>query len=108
MALEDPEMASPPGDFQTSVGNYAAPPDWFSPPEAGSSAHADKPSDGSDRPTDSDNITMGATGQTETQQRVPWTGWAWNTGDANMAYDPLAQLYNRSVPDSGWWDYGNL
>lgn len=96
MHLQDPEVASPPDDFQTSLGDYAAPPDWFAPPG-----------------NDAREMETVVTSQVDIPALdLSWTTWdaSTNTADTTaMLYDPFAQLFtSRSGPDySRWWD-GNL
>lgn len=109
MSLEDPEMDSPPGDFQTSVGSYAAPPDWFSPPTINTSPQQEMQRDETRINADSEVVSAIATGHAEVQQSLAGlSNWIWDPVDTNMAYDPFTQYFNRSAPNSRWWDAGNL
>lgn len=109
MALEDPEMDSPPGDFQTSVGSYAAAPDWFSPPVVTSSPEQSKQREETRTEAVQDGMSAVPTGQAEVQHNMTGlSNWIWDPNDTNMMYDPFAQFFNRGGPDSRWWDGGNL
>lgn len=108
VALEDPEISSPPGDLQTSTGNYAAPPDWFS-PLTHSSPGAARQQQGLPAAGNQSQIDVAGTQHVSLQQG--YTGpltWAWGAGDPNVALDPWTQLYDRTGPEPGWWNYGNL
>ena len=109
MALEDPEMDSPPGDFQTSVGSYAAAPDWFSPPIVNTSPQQTIQRDQLRPEDDPEGVSAAATAHGEAQQSLAGlSNWIWDPIDTNMIYDPFTQYFNRSAPDSRWWDGGNL
>ncbi|KAL1911546.1 hypothetical protein Sste5344_002507 [Sporothrix stenoceras] len=95
MHLQDPEVASPPEDFQTSLGDYAAPPDWFAPPGQ----------------TEQEDSNDAVPSTVDVPLDLGWTSWdSTNMAEATaMLYDPFAQLFSsRGGPDySRWWD-GNL
>lgn len=116
--LEDPEIeGSPPGDFQTTAGNYAEPPDWFSPV---TETPLDPPQEEQRHKDPSRDMVTGGAGTVSVppvgpdlrQQNLTagHPGWGWDPGsDANMFYDPFTQFQDRvGGPDTSWWDYGNL
>jgi hypothetical protein len=105
-ALEEPIISSPRADFQTSTGEYAAPPDWFSPLNTASPATA-RHQESIDTTTHTipPDLTMSGT---DTRGDTYQPQWTWGPGDATIAYDPWTQFYDRAGPQSGWWDFGNL
>lgn len=115
MDLQDPEVESPPDDFQTSLGAYASAPDWFSPPgttntNTGATNNVSKEPSMTNAPT----IVAPATAppvEATHHHMDDLSNWNWDTqpSDAAMMYDPFAQLFNRTTgPDPRWWDGGNL
>lgn len=108
MALEEPELNSPPRDYQTATGGYAAPPDWFS-PLTQSPSYTNKPYNGGQ----SHIHQAEAAANLPDQPQLPPTfqgpaDWNWQPDDSNAVYDPWSQFYERAGPAQGWWDYGNL
>ncbi|CAK7237694.1 hypothetical protein SBRCBS47491_010084 [Sporothrix bragantina] len=128
MDLEDPQVESPPKDFQTSTGDYAAPPDWFTPPDMPAAAGATPvPVPPMVMPvTTSGPVDVQAhhTGHTAHTAHAAhsghmmddlsiWTTWETtqpNDAAPSMIFDPFGQLFlSRNAPDySRWWDGGNL
>ncbi|CAK7563978.1 MAG: hypothetical protein SEPTF4163_001861 [Sporothrix epigloea] len=118
--LEDPQIDSPPEDFQTLSGDYSGPPDWFTSPDmptATTAATRPIPPPGTaSRPVDAP--TSQTTFNTHTGHAMDdpsfWTPWESAhlvAGSAPpMALDPFSQLYlSRNAPDySQWWDAGTL
>lgn len=112
-ALEEPEVNSPPQDYQTSTGGYAPAPDWYS-PLTQSPTYTHKQMHGV-RPHTS--VSQAETAANMPDQPQPlqqhafqgsadWTGW--RPDESGAVYDPWSQFYERSGPTPGWWDYGNL
>lgn len=101
-----------PSDVHNTTGHYAPPPDWFSPqPAAPTSAGLIEEIAGSPPEAQAEQAEAA---RAENQQR--WqienlpelSNWSWGPDDANITYDPWTQFYDRSGPNSGWWDFGNL
>ncbi|CAK7211063.1 hypothetical protein SCUCBS95973_001003 [Sporothrix curviconia] len=134
MDLEDPQVESPPKDFQTSTGDYAAPPDWFTPPDmpgaTGATPAAVPPMELPVTTTTSEPVDV-QTGHTAPTVHIDhtashtghagntmddlsiWTTWETtqpNDAAPSMIFDPFGQLFlSRNAPDySRWWDGGNL
>ncbi|KAK6369586.1 hypothetical protein LTS17_009492 [Exophiala oligosperma] len=108
----NPDIHAMPSDVHNTTGHYAPPPDWFSPqPAAPTSAGLIEEIAGSPPEAQAEQAEAA---RAENQQR--WqienlpelSNWSWGPDDANITYDPWTQFYDRSGPNSGWWDFGNL
>ena len=108
MALEEPEINSPPCDYQTSTGGYAAPPDWFSPLTQSPTYTTKQYHDAQSHMHQAD-ATTNLSEQPQLQHAFQGPAdWTWRPDDSNAVYDPWSQFYERAGPVQGWWDYGNL
>lgn len=113
MALEEPELNSPPRDYQTATGAYAPAPDWYS-PLTQSPTHTHNQIQGVQSHTSAPQAENSASipdqqqplQQHAFQGSADWT--AWRPDESSAVYDPWSQFYERSGPTPGWWDYGNL
>ncbi|CAK7265840.1 hypothetical protein SEPCBS57363_001783 [Sporothrix epigloea] len=118
--LEDPQVESPPEDFQTLSGDYSGPPDWFASPDVPAATTAAMlpipPPATASRPVDAQTSEMAYNNQIghatdDTSFWTPWETAQLIAGSAPpMTLDPFSQLYlSRNAPDySQWWDAGTL
>ncbi|CAK7264595.1 hypothetical protein SEPCBS119000_001078 [Sporothrix epigloea] len=116
--LQDPQVESPPEDFQRLDGGYSGPPDWFTPPDLPAGTAADMvsvappvaTSGGVDVETGQPAF-IDQNGHTANDLSF-WIPWEMTqTTDApQMTLYPFTQLsLSRNAPDySRWWDTGNL
>jgi hypothetical protein len=107
-AFDEPEVHSPPGDLQDSTGDYAAPPDWFSPLNS-TSPSAVRQTLENDSASRLLSVPPQRQAQSATFPDVQDTSISvWGATEFDVAYAPWTHFYNRPGPETGWWDFGNL
>jgi hypothetical protein len=120
--MEDPELHTPPAELNTATGHYAPPPDWFSPATTTSPDVIRKITNGRSETQHGDlgrpevpeaqEAQEGAEEQAGlfeyTQDLPELSSWSWGPDYADVTYDTWVQLYDRSGPNTRWWDFGNL
>lgn len=107
MTMEEPQVNSPPGDLQTTTGDYASQPDWFS-PLTSTSPQISRQYRTQTAGNSHSQLGLTAAETPTMRQGYEEPAWVWGANDSHVALDPWTQFYGRAGPEPGWYDYGNL